>query len=179
MLKPLKHFFCRNAVAKPCFWRREAKAVLRALDSAALWQFITHSVVYLEPRLLRRIRPTDGVHRRTGITCTLHGHTCHFSLRLLVVSSVSDWIGCKMTCCGSSLPRSRYASIDMRMVHGDLAMDSGLEPSVVRWTERASALASPSPCSWPLRFITLRMCRYIIRSGGRSSRVGGGVSVRG
>ena len=38
---------------------------------------------------------------------------------------------------------------------------------------RVGAGAWASPCSWPLRFITLRrMCRYIIRSAERESRGG-------
>ena len=110
----------------------------------------------------------------------LHGHTCHFSLRLSVLSLAFSLIGCKMTCCGSSLSRSRFASIDMRMVHGDLARDSGLERSVGGPAERVRGRLPLSLfLAAPFHHVTYVSIYHTIGRSVEQGREGGGVSVRG
>ena len=91
---------------------------------------------------------TSSANSTDGRSSSPHRHHVHAARPhlpfLAQTFSCFNVIGCKMTCCGSSLPLLRFASIDVRMVHGDLAMDSGLERSVGRWTGRGSAWASPS-----------------------------------
>ena len=133
MLKPLKHHFFAEMrpQSSPVFGggRRRRFCELRIPllpGKSSLIRLFTSNLDFIG----EFDRRTEFIAAQAPRTCMLHGHTCHIFLRLSVVSLASYWIGCKTTCCRSSLSRSRFASIDMRMVHGDLARDSGFERSV-------------------------------------------------
>ena len=175
MLKPLKHdFFAEMWSQSPVFGggrrRRFCELWIPLLSGkSSLIRLFTSN-------------ETSSANSTDGRSSSPHRHHVHAAWPhlpfLAQTFSSFNLIGCKMTCCGSSLSRSRFASIDMRTVHGDLARDSGLERSVGGPAERVRGRL---PLLVLGRSVSSRyVCADILydRSVGRAWK-GGGVSVRG